>query len=142
MKWTGFTAVLALIAALTGAASAQSQGLNGCWNYAAGDVYSTVCFNGEGSGSFNLDWATADPDQGLIKGSCNGDLTVEAVDDSQVSFTVPYQENACRIEADIMRMSQRDYSCARSGNELICSLIVYYDDGTIFQQAAGLRYSR
>jgi len=140
MKWSMFPAALLAIVAYGSPAAGQS--LTGCWNYFAGDVYSSVCFNGDGGGTFNLDWASDDPDRGLIKGSCNGSLTVEAVDGAQVDFSVPYQEGACRIEADVMRMSQRDYSCQRAGGEMICSLIVYYDDGTIFQQAAGLKYSR
>jgi len=142
MKCSIFAAVLAFAAIVSIPGSGSAQSLNGCWNYAAGDVYSTVCFNGAGAGTFNLDWATPDQDLGLVKGSCNGSLTVESVDNGQVSFTVPYQEEACRIEADVIRMSQRDYNCARTATELVCSLIVYYDDGTIFQQAAGLRYSR
>jgi len=140
MKWSMFPAVAGVIFALGGPADAQS--LTGCWNYSAGDVYSSVCFNGSGGGNFNLDWAMDDPDRGLVKGSCNGELTVESVDGAQVSFTVPYQEEACRIEADVMRMSQRDYNCQRAGGEMVCSLIVYYDDGSIFQQATGLKYAR
>lgn len=140
MKWTMFPAAFLFAVAMTGGASAQS--LTGCWNYAAGDVYSTVCFNGSGGGTFNLDWATSDPEQGLVKGSCNGELTVESIGETQVVFSVPYQEEACRIEATVIRMSQRDYTCQRNGDELSCSLIVYNDDGSIFQQASGLIYSR
>jgi hypothetical protein len=137
------TAALVLAAALDGTGgTASAQSIAGCWNYAVGNVYSSVCFNGSGGGTFNLDWANEDPERGLVKGSCNGTLVVESVQDSTVVFTVPYQEDACRIEADVMRLSQRDYSCEINDGEMVCSLVVYYDDGSIFQQSDGLVYAR
>lgn len=140
MKWSILPAALAGMLVFGG--EAESQSMTGCWNYAADDVYSTVCFNAAGGGTFNLDWAANDPDQGWIKGSCLGSLTVASISGGRIDFSVPYQEDACRLEAEVIRMSQRDYSCDVNGREMTCSLIVYYDDGTVFRQVAGLKYFR
>lgn len=141
MKWIVMPAVLAGVVALSGPAASQS--LSGCWHYSDGSVFSTVCFGGGGSGTFNLEYALEDANQGLVKGSCNGGVEVTDQRENGVDFTVPYQEEACRQEDQVFRVAKRDYSCEREEfNKMVCNLIVYYDDGTIFSEAVGIEYSR
>lgn len=122
-------------------AEAQAQSLRGCWNYSDGSVFSTVCLRNNG-GTFNLEYAAEDPQQGLVKGACNGRVDVSVMEGSRVDFTAPYQEDACRQGELVFRLARRDYSCTLDGRRLICNLVVYYDDGTIYSQASGLEYVR
>jgi len=143
MKWIAVPALLGAIFAFGGVASAQ-QVLAGCWNYSDGMVFSTVCLNGTTGGTFNLEYAAEDPDAGLVKGSCNASVEISEVSEEAVSFTVPYQEGACRQENQVFRVARRDYRCTTDGGNatLTCELTVFYDDGTVFSRAEGLEYSR
>lgn len=118
--------------------------MTGCWHYSDGSVFSSVCLTGPGGGTFNLEYATQDPQQGLVKGSCNAAVEVTSLGENTVVFTVPYQEGACRQEDQVFRVARRDYSCQRGDDpqRMTCNLIVYYDDGTIYSEASGLAYSR
>jgi len=120
---------------------AEAQSLRGCWNYSDGTVFSTVCLRGDG-GTFVLEYAAEDPDQGLVKGACNGRVEVQAMDSDRVVFRAPYQEGACRQGEQVFRLARRDYSCLREGRMLVCDLTVFYDDGTVYSQASGLEYTR
>lgn len=140
MKWIFLPAMLAGVVAFTGPAHAQS--MNGCWHYSDGTVFSSVCFNNASGGTFNLEYALEDPQEGLVKGSCNGIVEIREQEGTRITFTVPFQEDACRQEDQVFRLAQRDYSCTREGPRLTCDLIVYYDDGTIFSEATGLEYAR
>lgn len=140
MRWNVVLAIVAGVFALIG--PAHSQSLNGCWHYSDGSVFSTICLTDPSSGTFNLDYAVEDEQQGLVKGSCNGLLEVQGTEQGAVTFTVPFQEEACRQEEQVFRLARRDYSCARDGGKLICDLTVFYDDGTVFGEAVGLEYSR
>lgn len=122
---------------------AAGQPLNGCWHYSDGSVFSTVCFNGSAGGTFNLEYALEDPNQGLVKGSCNGVIEVSEMADPRVVFSVPYQEDACRQEDQVFRVAKRDYTCERTdARKMLCNLTVYYDDGTIFSEAVDIEYAR
>ncbi len=141
MKWIVLPAMLASSVAWLSPAAGQS--VTGCWHYSDGNVFSTVCFTSTTGGTFNLEYALEDPQQGLVKGSCNADLEVTDINDALVNFRVPYQEAACRQEDQVFRVAQRDYNCQRNGPaSMLCSLIVYYDNGQIFSQADGLEYAR
>jgi hypothetical protein len=141
MKWIVLPALLAGVVAFV--SPAQSQSIGGCWHYSDGaNVFSSVCFNGSDGGTFNLEYAVEDPEQGIVKGSCNGVIEVGARSETEVAFTVPVQEEACRQEDQVFRMAQRDYSCVLDGARLLCDLTVYYDDGTVFSEATGLEYAR
>jgi hypothetical protein len=120
---------------------AEAQSLRGCWNYSDGTVFSTVCLRGSG-GTFNLEYAAEDPDQGLVKGACNGRVEVQTMENGRVVFTAPYQEDACRQGELVFRLARRDYDCALQGRRLMCNLVVYYDDGTVYSEASGLEYMR
>jgi len=139
MKWMGMLA-LALGLVLSGG-SAEAQSLRGCWNYSDGTVFSTVCLRGDG-GTFVLEYAAEDPDQGLVKGACNGRVEILTMEGDRVDFRAPYQEDACRQGELVFRLARRDYSCQRNGRSLICDLVVYYDDGTVYSEASGLEYTR
>ena len=140
MKWIAMPALLAGFVALGQQAEAQS--LTGCWNYSDGTVFSTVCFDGDGGGTFNLEYAAEDPEQGIVKGSCNGYVEVESMDAGGVVFRVPYQEDACRQEDQVFRVARRDYSCSMQDHRLLCDLVVYYDNGAVYSEASGLEYTR
>ncbi|MEM1344337.1 MAG: hypothetical protein AAGI34_07120 [Pseudomonadota bacterium] len=120
----------------------QTPSIGGCWSYADGTVFSTVCFTGGGGGTFNLEYAAEDAERGLIKGSCNARITLDASETDRIAFTVPFQERACRQEDVVFRVAQREYDCALSGASMACSLTVYADDGSIYAEAEGLEYSR
>lgn len=140
MKWFIVPAVLAGLFAVAG--PAQSQSMTGCWHYTDGStVFSSVCLNGSG-GTFNLEYAIEDPSQGLVKGSCNGAVEIRGQDGGAISFTVPYQENACRQEEAVFRVAKRDYDCQRQGPAMVCTETVYYDNGQIFSQQQGLQFGR
>jgi len=140
MRYLIAPAIFAMLA--WAAYPAAGQSITGCWHYAMQDIYSTVCFDGDGGGRFNMDWAAEDPERGWIKGSCNGRLSVESKTGGRISFSVPHQEGACFAGDEQIRMAQRDYTCAREGEALSCSLKVYYDDGTVWRAASGVEYRR
>jgi|SRR6056297_1633064 len=142
MKWIVVPAVV-LVGVAGLVQTAHGQPRTGCWHYTDGSsVFSTVCFTGSTGGNFNIEYALEDPDQGLVKGSCNGTLEITSLDDRGVVFTVPYQEDACRQEDQIFRVAQRDYACEWADNSMVCELTVYYDDGTVYSRSSGLEYSR
>ncbi len=142
MKWIVLPALLALSVAFSSPAAAQS--MTGCWHHSDGNVFSTVCFSGTTTGgTFNLEYAVEDPNQGLVKGSCNGIVEVVTLQLPRIDFTVPFQEDACRQEDQVFRIAKRDYRCQVNGtNAMVCSQSVYYDNGQIFSQASGLEYKR
>ncbi len=140
MRWNIVGAVIALGIASGGPSFGQP--VTGCWHYSDDSVFSTVCINNNTTGSFNLDYAVEDPQQGIVKGSCNGMLEVQSIEEARLVFTVPFQEDACRQEDQIFRLAQRDYSCARENGRLVCDLIVFYEDGRVFGEAVGLEYTR
>ncbi|MEM9145250.1 MAG: hypothetical protein AAGC57_03565 [Pseudomonadota bacterium] len=140
MRCNVLLAIMAGWVVLLGPAEAQS--LNGCWHYSDGSVFSTVCISDATEGTFNLDYAVEDDQQGLVKGSCNGAIQIQPSGDGDIAFTVPFQEEACRQEDQVFRLARRDYSCAFDQGKLICDLTVFYDDGSVFGEAVGLEYSR
>jgi hypothetical protein len=140
MKWIVMPAALAGLFAFGG--GAQAQQISGCFHYSDGTVFSSVCLDSDDTGSFNLEYVTEDPTNGMVKGSCTGVVTVTSRDAGTVNFSVPYQEDACRQEDAVFRVAKRDYACTRQGATLTCDLTVFYDDGTIFSQATGLKYGR
>lgn len=134
---------LMLAGVMAAAQTAQGQPRSGCWHYTDGSsVFSSVCLNGTSTGTFNIEYAIEDPDQGLVKGSCNGVVEVTTLTEASIAFTVPYQENACRQEDQVFRMAQRDYDCVWSGLHMVCEQTVYYDDGTVFSRTSGVEYNR
>ncbi|MGF1503463.1 MAG: hypothetical protein ACFBSD_16800 [Paracoccaceae bacterium] len=135
-------ALLALGVLINYPAEGQAQALRGCWNYSDANVFSSACFESAEGGTFTIEYAAEDPVQGLVKGSCIGTLDLMTNEPQRVVFSVPLQEDACRQEDQIFRMFQRDYDCIRQGAILVCSLVVLNEDGSIFNQAAGLRYAR
>jgi len=139
MKWMAALALIIGGAVVGTPASAQS--LLGCWNYSDGTVFSTVCLRANG-GTFNLEYAAEDPQEGLVKGACTGRVEVALLEGDRVDFTAPYQEDACRQGELVFRLARRDYSCTREGGGLLCDLVVYYDDGTVYSRASGLEYGR
>ena len=140
MKWIAVPILAATLAAMT--APAETQSVNGCWNYSDGTVFSSVCLRGDGRGTFNLEYATEDPDLGMVKGSCNGRVEVEAASPDAVSFAAPYQDSACRQGDLVFRLARREYVCTRDGRALSCDLTVFYDDGSVYSRAEGLSYRR
>lgn len=142
MKWIAVPALLAAFVAFDGPASAEPLG--GCWHYSDGTVFSTVCLQGAQRGTFNLEYAAADPQAGLVKGSCNGIIEIQEISETTVSFTVPYQEGACRQEDQVFRVARRDYRCSvvEGRPALTCALTVFYDNGDVYSRAEGLEYRR